>query len=113
MYFYTGVHSTTLACFVDRAFISVNILRSKNRQSYFEVKDWIMDSGAFSELAKYGSYRYPIPEYAFWINKFAGCGNLEMAVSQDYMCEAAMLEMTGLTIKTHQELTIKRYDALL
>ncbi len=34
------------------------------------------------------------------------------AVSQDYMCEAWILEKTGLTIADHQGLTIERYDAI-
>jgi len=104
---------TTLARFIDRACISVNILRRKNRQSYFEVGTWIMDSGAFSEIKDFGTFRFPVSEYAAWINKFADCGNLELAVSQDYMCEVPMLTKTGLTVADHQRLTIERYDALL
>ena len=38
---------------------------------------------------------------------------LQVAVSQDYMCEEWMLEKTGLTVEDHQRLTIERYDALL
>ena len=113
MIFYVGVHHLTLARFVERAFVSVNVLRSQNRQSFFNVGAWIMDSGAFSEISKYGGYRYPVGEYGDWITKFAGCGNLEMAVSQDYMCEPDMLKRTGLSVKDHQELTIERYDSLL
>jgi hypothetical protein len=113
MKFYTGVPDVTLARYVDRAFISVNRLRSKNRQSYFQVKDWIMDSGAFSEIKDFGNFRYPVEEYARWINKFSGCGNLELAVSQDYMCEPVMLRITGLNVLEHQLLTIDRYDKLL
>ena len=113
MRFYTGVHMVTLASYVDRAFISVNILRRKNRQSYFEVGEWLMDSGAFTEIKDYGNFRYPVQEYAEWINRFADCGKLEMAVAQDYMCEPYMLKRTGLTITGHQRLTIERYDSLL
>lgn len=112
MKFFTGVHDVSLAKDVAHAFISVNRLRSKNRRSYFKVKDWIMDSGAFSEIANHGRFRYPVSEYADWINKFASCGNLVMAVAQDYMCEPVMLQKTGLTVVEHQQLTIERYDAL-
>ena len=113
MEFYTGIHVVTLARFVERAFISVNVLRSKNRQSFFNVGRWILDSGAFSEIKDYGDFRYSVEEYAEWINKFAKCGNLEMAVSQDYMCEPMMLQKTGLTVADHQRMTIERYDKLL
>lgn len=111
MNFYTGVHKPSIANSVDRAFISVNVLRG--RKSGFEVKDWIMDSGAFSELSLYGHYRYPVSEYAAQINRWKWCGNLIMAVCQDYMCEPFMLEKTGLTIKGHQWRTISRYDQLV
>lgn len=72
-----------------------------------------MDSGAFTEIKNYSAYRYPVEEYAGWINKFKDCGNLEMAVSQDYMCEPAMRKITGLSVREHQQLTIERYDSLL
>jgi len=102
-----------LARYVERVCISVNILRSKNRQSYFDVGDWMMNSGAFTEIKNYGGFRFPIKEYAGWINKFADCGNMELAVAQDYMCEPDMLNITGLTTEDHQRLTIERYDNLL
>lgn len=113
MIFYVGVHQVTLAKFVERACISVNILRRKNRKSYFNVGTWMMDSGAFTEIKDFGGYRFPVSEYAEWINKFAGCGDMEFAVAQDYMCEPMMLAKTGLTVAEHQQLTIERYDHLL
>lgn len=111
MIFYTGVHKPSIAKNVDSAFISVNALRG--RVSDFEVKDWILDSGAFSELSLHGAYRFPVSEYADQINRWKSCGKLIMAVSQDYMCEPFMLEKTKLTVKEHQELTIARYDELI
>jgi len=111
MKFYTGVHKPSIAKNVDHAFVSVNALRG--RVSDFEVNDWIMDSGAFSELLLYGHYRFPVSEYAGQINRWKVCGNLITAVCQDYMCEPFMLEKTGLTVKEHQELTIQRYDELI
>lgn len=36
-----------------------------------------------------------------------------MAVAQDYMCEEFVLKRTGMTIRQHQMLTVKRYDNLL
>lgn len=92
-------------------FISVNRLRS--RRGPFVVGDWIMDSGAFSTIAKHGGYPLPVSEYAAQIARFAGCGNLLAAVAQDYMCEPAMLARTGLTVREHQVLTIQRYVDLL
>ena len=39
---------------VENAFISVNVI--KNRRSSFPVGNWIMDSGAFTTIAKHGLY---------------------------------------------------------
>jgi len=74
---------------------------------------WIMDSGAFTEIKNYGGFRSSVSEYAAEINRFKQFGELEMAVAQDYMCEPDMLAKTGLTVREHQRLTIKRYDALI
>lgn len=109
--FFVGMHHPSDAKRVERAFVSVNTLRA--RKSHFPVGDWIMDSGAFTEIAKYGSYRFPVSEYAAHIRRFADCGNLLAAVAQDYMCEPHMVEKTGLSIPEHQRLTVERYDALL
>jgi hypothetical protein len=111
MKFYVGMHMPSKADKVDRAFVSVNVL--SKRKSGFPVNDWIMDSGAFTTISKYGGYPEPVSVYADHIRKWKNNGNLVAAVSQDYMCEEHMLERTGMSVKRHQELTIERYDALL
>jgi len=94
----------------DSAFVSVNRLRG--RKSDFIVGDWIMDSGAFTEIATHGHYRESVDGYVAQIERWKNCGNMLAAVSQDYMCEPWILEKTGLTIADHQRLTIERYDAI-
>lgn len=111
MRFYVGLHQPSDAKNFGAAFISVN--RIRNRKSAFVVGDWIMDSGAFTEIATYGHYRHGVEEYAEQIRRWKSCGNMIAAVAQDYMCEPWMLEKTGLTVADHQRLTIERYDALL
>lgn len=111
MQFFIGLHQPSDAKHFAAAFISVN--RIRNRKGPFVVKDWIMDSGAFSTIHKHGGYPHPVSEYADQIKRWKRNGNLLAAVSQDYMTEPAMLERTGLTIAEHQRLTIERYDALL
>lgn len=108
--FYIGLHRPTLAKHFEACFININILRG--RKSDFLVNDWIMDSGAFTELLRFGRYIHPVAEYANEIERWSQCGNMEMAVCQDYMCEPLILDRTGLTIQHHQELTVERYDAL-
>ena len=107
---FIGLHQPSDAQYFDAAFVSVNRLRK--RKSDFLVGDWIMDSGAFTEIATYGRYRESVDGYVKQIERWRKCGNMLAAVSQDYMCEAWILEKTGLTIADHQRLTIERYDAI-
>jgi hypothetical protein len=109
--FFTGLHQVSDAQHFAAAFISVNRLRG--RKSAFKVGDWIMDSGAFSEISTHGHYRFPVSEYADQIRRWKDNGNLLAAVSQDWMCEPWIVEKTGLSVERHQQLTVERYDALL
>jgi hypothetical protein len=111
MRFFTGLHQPSDARHFDAAFISVNRLR--NRKSGFVVGDWIMDSGAFTEISTHGHYRHGVEEYASQIKRWSTNGNLIGAVAQDYMCEPFIVKKTGLSVPIHQQLTIERYDALL
>jgi hypothetical protein len=96
---------------IKMTFLSAN--RLWNRKSLFKVNNWILDSGAFTEISKFGYFRHSVKEYAELINKFKVCGQLECAVTQDMMCEPFVIKRTGLTIKEHQKRTIERYDELI
>lgn len=111
MIFFTGLHQPSDARHFDHAFISVN--RIRDRKGPFEVRNWIMDSGAFTEIATHGHYRHGVESYAEQIVRWKGNGNLIAAVAQDYMCEPFIVERTGLSVEEHQRRTIERYDALL
>jgi hypothetical protein len=95
----------------DSAFISVNRLRS--RKGPFVVGDWIMDSGAFTEISTHGRYRYSVKNYAEQIKRWSNNGNLLASVAQDWMCEPWIIEKTGLNVDQHQKLTVQRYDELM
>src|SRR5215470_6413422 len=97
--FFVGLHQPSDAKNFDRVFISVNRLRVRRA---FKVKKWIMDSGAFTEILKYGKYRHSVEEYAAEVKRWRGNGELLAAVSQDYMCEPFILAKTGLTVEDHQ-----------
>jgi hypothetical protein len=90
--------------------VSVNRLRA--RKSPFRANCWIMDSGAFSELSRFGHYRYPPEEYVEQIERWRECGSLIGAVTQDYMCEDFILHKTCLSLYEHQVRTIERYVAI-
>lgn len=112
MRFFVGLHHPHAAQHVTApAFISVNALR--RRKSDFVVGEWIMDSGAFTEVVRFGGYRHGVDEYAAQIRRWSRCGTLLAAVAQDFMCEAFVLEQTGKTVTEHQQMTIDRYDALM
>ena len=110
MKFYIGLDDVYYAFRFDRVFISVNRLR--RRKSSFAVNNWIMDSGAFTEITTHGKYRNTPSEYAKEIERWKTTGKLEAAVSQDYMCEPFVLKITGLSVCDHQRLTIERFDEL-
>lgn len=110
MRFFTGLHQPADARHFDAAFVSVNRLRT--RKAPFQVGDWIMDSGAFTEISTHGRYRHSVDEYAEQIRRWSTNGRLLAAVAQDYMCEPWILEKTGMTVGQHQALTIERFDAL-
>jgi hypothetical protein len=111
MRFFTGMHMPAHAGKVPAAFVSVNRLRA--RRSAFPVGDWIMDSGAFTEIATHGHYRHGVEEYAAEIRRWRDNGNLICAVAQDWMCEPWIVAKTGLSVAEHQRRTINRYDQLL
>lgn len=96
--------------YFDHAFISIR--RIRNRKSKLNIKNIIIDSGAFTTIDAHGGYPEPPEAYAALLKFHAQPGVLA-AVAQDYMCEAHMLKKTGLTIPDHQRLTIERYDALM
>lgn len=109
--FYVGLHQPSDAQHFARSFVSVNRLRC--RKGPFRVSDWIMDSGAFTEISTHGHYRHSVKDYADIVQRWIGNGRLEACVSQDWMCEPFILAKTGLTVQQHQQLTIDRYDELL
>ena len=113
MKFYVGIHQPSDAKRLGAVFVSVHrLVGSRGRRTPFTAQPWIMDSGAFTTIAKYGGYPEPPSAYAAEIRRWAG-SNLVAAVAQDYMCEPHMLERTGLTLADHQRLTIERYDTLI
>jgi hypothetical protein len=110
MKFYVGLHQPSDAKHFQHAFISVNRLHVRVKP--LGAGDWIMDSGAFTELSTHGRYRSSVAEYATAINRWAHDQTLTAVVSQDYMCEPFILEKTGLTVEAHQALTTERYTQL-
>lgn len=120
MKFYVGLHQPSDAKHFARAMLSVNRLSGRDRSARrggrtkpLGCPEWIMDSGAFSELARHGHYRTSVEAYATEISRWtAPSSGLVAAVSQDFMCEPFILARTGLTVREHQTRTLERYDEL-
>jgi hypothetical protein len=123
--FYVGLHQPSDARHFQRAFLSVN--RMRDRKAPIGAVEWIMDSGAFTEISTWGFYRSSPADYAAEINRWARQSpGLVAAVSQDWMCEPFIIErQTGLeanspeqlaveahVIEKHQRWTIERYQEL-
>lgn len=113
VWFFPGLHQPADTQHFDLACVSINRLRGRKKP--LACRHAIVDSGAFTELERYGHYRHGVEEYAAELRRLDedGIVPVAIAVAQDYMCEPWMLEKTGLTIADHQRLTIERYDELL
>lgn len=111
--FYPGLHQPADAKHFDRACISIH--RLGTRRKPVDCPNVMVDSGAFTKLAKHGCYPEPVEVYARQLHRLWSDGvvQISVAAAQDYMCEPFMLERTGLTVAEHQRLTVERYDALL
>lgn len=110
--FFVGLHQPADARHIKGpVMISYNRLRDR-KSDIPGIGPWMLDSGAFTEVTTHGGYRDGPEVYAAAVRRWARCGELRAAVSQDYMCEPFALKATGLDITTHQRLTIERYDAL-
>ncbi len=97
--------------------VSINRLSGqRNRLSSFEHKRLVIDSAAFARESGFFPQfdgHLPAQEYADHLCKWAGMTNLLAGVTQDYMCEKAVLELNNTTVAEQQRKTIARYDELL
>jgi len=107
--FFVGLHQPSDAKHFDASFISINRLLA--RRSKFQVGDWIMDCGGFTAISS-GKGHIDALKYAQEIRRWAQCGNMLAAVSQDWMCEPFMLQKTGFDVAEHQRFTVERYAEL-
>jgi hypothetical protein len=110
MKFYVGLHHPPHAQHFARCMISAR--RLAERRGDFPANEWMLDSGAFTEISQFGMYRTSVKDYAAQIRRWSAVGRLVSASTQDLMCEPFILAKTGLSVADHQRITIERYDAL-
>jgi hypothetical protein len=73
----------------------------------------VIDSGGFSEL-EHGEWRTSGKTYAALGRRYVEeIGNVQWLASQDMMCEPFMLANTGLSVRTHQAMTVAGYLELM
>lgn len=115
--FFVGLHQPSDARHFPLCCISINRLVKRKKPIYdglpFIQGEVLVDSGAFTTIAKHGGYPEPVDVYADQIRRLIPIVPISAIVAQDYMCEPQMLEKTGLSIPDHQRLTIERYDQLM
>ena len=104
------------------AMISANALVRINngvlqiRKAPIRAGRWMMDSGAFSQVTKYGDFIMSPEEYVRIAVRFQDCGDLACIVTQDYMCEPDVIKMLQdmgkeASVRIHQRKTVERYLA--
>lgn len=68
----------------------------------------LLDSGAFSIISKHGRWiRTPEEHVAAARRICAALGTVQHVATQDWMCEADMLRLTGLSVAEHQARTVR------
>ena len=72
--------------------------------------EWVLDSGAFSEIKAFGEWRMSETQYAEFAQRAVEeIGMLEWVSPMDWMCEPFMLKKTGLSVVEHQHRTVDNY----
>jgi len=112
--FYVGIRAKADIMWVKERFMtSFQVLRRyKKVWCIPDWLEWIMDSGAFSELKRHGKYKFTPEEYFDTVQWWQP----DYFVNMDWMCEETQLKKTGKTITEHQQLSlenqIKLYELL-
>jgi hypothetical protein len=110
--FYLGTHLPNWLGLPVPLFVSDRRLRRYRRTLPRATAPWALDSGGFTELARYGTWDHgPAPHvYADRVRRYRSqIGHLDWAAPQDWMCEPAILAATGLTVAGHIARTVANY----
>lgn len=112
--FYLGTHQTGWLAQTDTPLFVSNRRLMRLRQLPRARGRWALDSGGFSEISLYGEWRTAPADYTAAVQRYATeIGGLDWAAIQDWMCEPVMLRRTGLSVRLHQERTIRSYLELM
>lgn len=103
MKLYLGVWHVKHARNAPQFMFSLRRLKERISPAPFSSCDWIMDSGAFSEINLNGKYTFTPKEYLHYVELHQP----GLFFNMDYMCEPFVLQKTGMTVREHQEKTIE------
>ncbi|MEU2585617.1 hypothetical protein ABZ612_22190 [Streptomyces avermitilis] len=74
------------------------------------IAPWALDSGGFTELSMYGTWRTTASTYVAAVRRFRDeIGRMAWAAPMDWMCEPWITSLTGLTVSEHQRRTIDNF----
>ena len=74
------------------------------------VTRWALDSGGFTEIGAYGSWKLGVAEYVGLVRRFREeIGNLDWAAPMDWMCEWPMTTKSGLSRQQHIARTVASF----
>lgn len=113
MKFYLGTHMPHWLRDSDVPLFVSHRRLARNKSVPRAVCSWALDSGGFTELAKFGGWATGPHEYATAVRRYRDeVGMMEWAAPQDWMCEPGMIEKTGLSVRAHQALTLRNFVQL-
>lgn len=108
-----GAHRPSWLTIADRPTLMVSRNTMPQHRLPIAAAPWVLDSGGFTELGRFGEWRMPRKDYAALVGRYRDeVGSLLWAAPQDWMCEPFMLAKTGLTVAEHQRRTTFNYLSL-
>lgn len=111
--FYLGTHETSWLRYSPFP-LFVSHRRLKPRVGLPVARSpWALDSGGFSELTMFGTWKTTEAEYIDSARRYQqGIGLMDWAAPMDWMCEPFMVAHTGLSVERHQHLTVENLLSL-
>jgi hypothetical protein len=116
--YYTGIDDPVRANWLNEHknielgfMLSANRIKSRKKEIVNKGK-WMLDSGAFTQILQHGKFIISEDKYVEIIKRHED-KNLVCAVTQDYMCEPFILDITGKSVRDHIRMTVQRYFNIL
>lgn len=113
MYFFLGTHRPQWL--FDPKFRGVPLFISRRTIASIKtlgraVTPWALDSGGFTELSMYKTWKTPTKQYIDEVRRIRDeVGKMMWAAPQDWMCEPIITKGTGLTVAEHQRRTVDNF----